>query len=1495
MLSSRMSAARHSVSRDDSWPGREPNSQDRARFEKAMKHHKEIHTLEDATYSVQEVCNILKEFDSKDVIPNRNAMQICLQHCFLKSASFCAETVCFDAASVALQMMEKQRCRFDLSAVVQIVLAISLRADLVNITALVRQLVKGTLTHLSDNERSFVSRHIIFALAERKAAVEESLHRPETFHEGGLRMDWEKSSAQEFHLYNATDGGRKLYRPVEGYGFSKKGLVALLSMEPDSSGQQHYEYKLKRDGAIVDVIKANEDEPLVVRMRTPVTVPFKEHATYRLDNMDIDELQAKRIMESLRVFGRDPHPNCARLVPHPYLCQSLHLPPEEPYAARIVLQPKIAPLDGELDVNEYGNEPIRVRSIGTGAFLQWNLKNPNNAIHVGDRIVKVNEAVDKESILEEFHHAHQWSKYELKMTFMKKVKARDHDMPDELLPNAKDTSRVLNERLSEPTDVLNEKLNPSQVEALRAASTRRLSLIQGPPGTGKTTTAVELLDFLLEHDVVPTPILVSGHTNAAVDNILAGLIHKGRSVVRIGEESKVRLECQPYLLGEAKAAEPSKAEVICATCSGSGSGTFHKEGIKCHTVLIDEASQATESSCLIPLCHAAQHLVLVGDQCQLEPFVKSEFTKIEDLGKSLFNRFCQQGITPTMLNTQYRMHPSICEFPSEAFYNGQLLSGVGHGKRMPTSYWQWPSRRNPVCFIDAKDGMEASSEGQIEKKNELEVNLVLSALKELMRDPELRTACEDGTYPVGIITPYAAQREAIIKELVREGFVDAKGKLLVEANSVDGFQGREKDIIIFSAVRANSEGSVGFLHDWRRINVMLTRSKRGLIVIGHRETLQTDFYWSNWLKWVAMRGCIMDEPACGNWLPRCLVEDEWVMKPESNQAPKHEETVIAVGEHDVVLSVDDKQESSYDMWESFYTASEGSAAIDLECSEASFCTDSAMSCEITESWEDLVEAKACGPLDKMLLQMQDADTSEGSCCTPSAMSIELADTWEDLVEANTCSPLDKMTWRMQDADSSTNLEASSSWEDLKKASTCGPLDRMIQQSQHGTGIGSGVDLPITLPTQVEQDGKATLPAEIPSVQIVDVPGMDGRRGSQEELSSTFLSDDHAEASHADQVHHCAISMDVRSSSPSGEAQELPQEGAREQAPEALSLERHKTADWFEYPEAHSQWCGFESAPTGAAWHLPQDHASQVVTVWMPMVVPLSNFEAGDPHVPGLAPIATQEPSNLLSSQTQESSSWPEVPAEPAHYPLSQPQPQENHEKHSQNILPQPQSIDVSLDETSNAYNIVWHADAKKLWGNDRCLVSPDVELSLAEHDKKIAFKLMILPDGRGFAKSQGRGSVQLKCGSDVGTTQTVLNLSLTIGNRQIGLVSHDFSSHPLATLHQQVLSLRREEDPLSKTLRVSLRVAESCKSQPTLDDPQAVETVQSSIQSLASSGCSRSMADHVVQPAENVSGVRGRRRSEAGRQHQRERWLSRRQHYANRNCSAAASGSATSC
>jgi hypothetical protein len=1392
-------------------------------------------------------------------------MQICLQHVFLKSASFCAETICFEAANFALDMIEKHRCMFDMSTVVQIAMSISLRAGFANAEAFVWRLVRKTLPNLPENERSFIARHMVFALSERAAVFEESLQKCEPFFEAGLQIDWERSSSQEFHLYNTITGKRKYYEAAEGYGFAKKGLVALLSMQPELSPEhsqsQRFEYKRQRDGAIIEVVKANDGEPLVVRMKTQVTVPFREGAPYRLDNMDTNELQAKRSMDALRVLGRDPHPQCARCLPHPYLCQMLHLPPEEPYSVQSRVGKKDKPLTDWLDWNEYGTEPIRVKSVRSGFFLEWNRANPENVIHVGDRIWKVNQARDKETILEEIEHAHTWTKYDLKFTLMRKVKTQALGIQENArLSNAEDTEKLF----SKEKDSLAERLNLSQLEAVRAASTQRLSLIQGPPGTGKTTTAVELLVFLLDHQIVPTPILVSGHTNAAVDNILMGLAKRGRGVVRVGGEgSKIRAECMPYLLGEELAAEPRVAEVICATCSGSGSAFFHKEGIKCHTVLIDEGSQATESSCLIPLCHAAQHLILVGDQCQLEPFVRSEHAKGEDLGISLFNRFCQQGVVPTMLDTQYRMHPGICEFPSEAFYNGQLLSGVAPTKRVPTPSWQWPSSRIPVCFVDAVGGTESASDGKVEKKNEHEVMLVLSALRQLMHDPILRQIGEDGTYPVGIVTPYAAQKESIMKELENDGLTDASGNLLVEVNSVDGFQGREKEIIIFSAVRANDEGSVGFLHDWRRINVMLTRAKSGLIVFGHRQTLAHDFYWSNWLKWAAMRGCVMGESPSGNWTSRCLVEDEWVMKPRSLESSLESNGSYPGSDQSkngrsFLLS---SQSETCDSWEEIDTPGEVRGEYNIEPSHDSFGSHglldlvrpckSADRCLLSEktttydSWEEALtelDTSSEGPADG------DLEPSEVSFCSQSESELDCA----GLDEAGTSDLLGPLARQIQAA-KKHDMRACSS-NDLRIASVLNFGDAVCSDKSETMVEARGIEAQLLVPADVNDLGSGEsdkMDAHgFRTGQLIDSFGGNALQGHDNlaVLESQDLTTEQLQPTQAPPLERCVTAdpfddFTVDMSNPQCSGEEI--------ASSSLVLSPGVSDAGNVLEDLNNRhWFGIAPAPTTNVTPHPM--------VWMPVLVPIS--DAYNYSMPTFAAPASSvsEPSaeDFFSGRQFPHRSEMSIPQE---------------------VLP---TIKASFDATRGVYQATWHVDARKLQSKDHIVVSPAFEMCFCKKQAPASFKLMLTSRGtNGFAKSKGMGLVKAKCESDVRGVEAAFAFIIRMGSDTFEPSVHDFSLHPVATLQERALNFHRAVDPVSNTVPIHLEATPACK--PSAEEEACVVGEASAACIDASRDCSVQVLQQSSSPrVGHGSGIR--RRSEVGKQRQWDRWQLRRAEQAKR-------------
>ena len=428
-------------------------------------------------------------------------------------------------------------------------------------------------------------------------------------------------------------------------------------------------------------------------------------------------------------------------------------------------------------------------------------------------------------------------------------------------------------------------LNEPQLIAAKAAVERRLTLIQGPPGTGKTHTAVRILESWAKQDV--GSILAVADSNVAVDNLLEGLLARGVRAVRLGQPVKVReklrlatidakMEIHPLRrdldtqldlneklsrrISSMKGKEKGlahrdikkgwkeirrienqirddildKAQVICCTCIGSGNEIL--DGRRFPQVLIDESTQATEPAALVPLVRGARQVVLVGDHKQLPPTVLSFRAEENGLKRSLFERLIDLGIEPLLLTTQYRMHPAISKFPNQQFYSNKLIDGVNSKERPAPAGLLWPDWENPVAFVPINGGETVSPDGT-SRENPLEVSWVLKILEDLLEAGELTQK------DIGIITPYAGQVRAI-RNSMSEQLDD------VEVRTVDGYQGREKEVIIFSCVRSNPEKNVGFLSESRRLNVALTRAKRGLIVIGDPDTLRSDKNWKAWLDYI---------------------------------------------------------------------------------------------------------------------------------------------------------------------------------------------------------------------------------------------------------------------------------------------------------------------------------------------------------------------------------------------------------------------------------------------------------------------------------------------------------------------------------------------------------------------------------------------------------------------------------------------------------------------
>ena len=439
-------------------------------------------------------------------------------------------------------------------------------------------------------------------------------------------------------------------------------------------------------------------------------------------------------------------------------------------------------------------------------------------------------------------------------------------------------------------------LNASQRTAVESALEQRLTLIQGPPGTGKTHTAVHLLSALV--NLGRGPILATAESNVAVDNLLEGLLELGVQAVRIGRPVKVRehlrqatldaqIERHPMqeelhfireqndelrkslsgLKGKEKgmahkdvnrnfkemraiegnmiASVLDGAEVICATTIGVGHNLLRDRRFP--VVLMDEATQASEPSALVPITRGCRQLVLVGDHKQLPPTVISDAAQQCGLGQSLFERLTECGLETHMLTTQYRMHPTIREYPSARFYDDRLDDGCTPADRPPAAGFLWPDWDHPVAFVPIEGSELVDDEGG-SKSNLDEAAKVISIVNTLLSAGDLSPS------DIGVITPYSGQVRLLVDLFEQAGGRDENEPYAgLEIKSVDGYQGREKEIIVFSAVRANDHGEVGFLSDRRRLNVAITRAKRGLIVLGNPKTLRHDGTWRAWLDWAEER------------------------------------------------------------------------------------------------------------------------------------------------------------------------------------------------------------------------------------------------------------------------------------------------------------------------------------------------------------------------------------------------------------------------------------------------------------------------------------------------------------------------------------------------------------------------------------------------------------------------------------------------------------------
>ena len=383
--------------------------------------------------------------------------------------------------------------------------------------------------------------------------------------------------------------------------------------------------------------------------------------------------------------------------------------------------------------------------------------------------------------------------------------------------------------------------NCSQQEAIRAALTRRLTLIHGPPGTGKTLLACQIVSLFCNQLHDKEHILVTAETNMAVDNLTRQLLERNIKVVRVGRMDLIADDLHHVTLEQHRVSDENpksvsktvmrSVPVIATTCTGAGDLAIKE--FRFPYVIIDEATQVTEPNSLIPLMNSCQQLTLIGDPAQLSPTLLaftpeddgSILPQVKQLTQTLFHRL-QKVLPSYFLNEQYRMHPTIAEFPSTTFYKGKLNSAQVTKERTPIKS---PLFIRPVMFIDVP-----SKEIQFGRsyKNDAESDVVRKLVAQLI---------EDNVNPnsIAILTPYAAQVVSIREH------VHVKN---TEVCTIDAFQGREKDVIIFSTVRCNSHGSLGFVDDKYRMNVLLTRAKRGIIGVGCKKTLNSSPLWKMWLQ-----------------------------------------------------------------------------------------------------------------------------------------------------------------------------------------------------------------------------------------------------------------------------------------------------------------------------------------------------------------------------------------------------------------------------------------------------------------------------------------------------------------------------------------------------------------------------------------------------------------------------------------------------------------------
>ena len=423
-------------------------------------------------------------------------------------------------------------------------------------------------------------------------------------------------------------------------------------------------------------------------------------------------------------------------------------------------------------------------------------------------------------------------------------------------------------------------LNKTQEEAVNEVlRAKDVAIVHGPPGTGKTTTLVEAINETLMRE---SQVLVCAQSNMAVDWISEKLVDRGIPVLRIGNPTRVndkmlsftyerRFEAHPdypqlwsirkalrELRQHRKRGDSSyhqkterlksratelevrinselfgEARVIACTLTGSAHRLL--QGQRYNTLFIDEAAQALEAACWIPM-RKVSRVVLAGDHCQLPPTVKSIAALKAGLGKTLMERIVENHPDEvSLLKIQYRMNEQIMRFSSDWFYHGQVESAPSVRHRGILDYdipIEWRQASIDDEGTPPAEEFVGESFGRI---NKTEAQLTLDTLQQYFEKIGKQRVLEE-RIDVGVISPYRAQVQYLRQQLRKREFFKPF-RHLISVNTVDGFQGQERDIIVISLVRSNDEGQIGFLRDLRRMNVAITRARMKLIIMGNASTM----------------------------------------------------------------------------------------------------------------------------------------------------------------------------------------------------------------------------------------------------------------------------------------------------------------------------------------------------------------------------------------------------------------------------------------------------------------------------------------------------------------------------------------------------------------------------------------------------------------------------------------------------------------------------------